>query len=150
MLDAANSVGNLNGVSHDVLVLEDDIEAGDEVPDESLSTEADGDAGEASQSQRGSWIDAHLVQRGEQGDHPNDFAAGAVEDTSDGSGLLLADLSGASRGERGLDEKLGQYTEKVVDDQGNQEDAENLKNDDHPVLGEKRRETGHRLFGGGV
>jgi len=49
-LNPSDNLTDLNGVSHDVLIFEDDVKAGDDIANQILCAKADGQAGEPRKS----------------------------------------------------------------------------------------------------
>src|SRR5208283_2201006 len=62
MFDAALRFGDLNGIANDKLVLEDDVKAGDDVPDEILGAKANGQGGEACEGGHGKDVNADFLR----------------------------------------------------------------------------------------
>ena len=122
MLDAAERVCDLDGVSHDVLIFEDNIEAGDDVANQILRAETNGQAGESGKRGNGCDVDAEFLRGGEQRDGPDDFAPGAEYDSSERARLLLAGLRGACLGCGRLYNQLRGDTQKPVEEQGDKKD----------------------------
>lgn len=125
--DAPRDVSNLDCITHDELVFEDDVEAGDEVSDEILGAKTDGDASEAGESKGGSGVNAYFVDGGEEGNEPDDFAGGAVKDASESASLLFANLSGAALGGGGFDDEFGKNAEETIGEQRDEEDGCEVK-----------------------
>lgn len=126
VLDPANSLADLNGVPHNELIFENDIESGDDVADEILRAETQGQAGKTCESGDRYHIDAKLGEGGEDGRSPDDFAAGAVEDARDRTGLLFAALRDARlRGGRPHRE-FGKHAEEAVENQGDDKNHQEM------------------------
>src|ERR1700690_1842509 len=101
MLDAANGLTDLDGIADGVLVFEDDVETGDDVADEVLRAETDGEADKAGKRGDRGDVDAKLTGSGEQSHGPDDLASRAVDHAGKRARLLLASLGSASlRGSR--------------------------------------------------
>jgi len=127
MLDAADSVSDLDGVADTVLILKDDIETGNDVANEVLRAKTDGEAGEPGHGSDGSDIDAELLRGDEESESPDNFAAGAVDDGGEGASLLLAGLGRFALRTGGLDDELGQELQEMIDKQCDDKDAEQMK-----------------------
>ncbi len=143
MLDAADSVGNVDSVSDDVLVFEDDVEAGDNVADEILGTEADGQAGESGECGDRGDVDAKFLGGGEQGDGPDNLAACAEHDARQSAGLLLAGLGSARLRCGGLDHEVGNDAQEAIDKESDEENNEKMEQIGQREFGEVGQEIGH-------
>ncbi len=102
MLDAPGGVPDLYRIANDVLVLEDDVKARDQVADQILRAKSDSHAGQAGKRQGRERIDADSRQRRENSNNPNHLASGAVKHAGQRARLLLADLRRARLGRRHL------------------------------------------------
>src|SRR5215813_5793756 len=127
MFDAAVCIADLDCVSDDVLIFENDVKAGDDVADEILRTESDSYAGESGEGECWSGVDTEKIERGDECDDPDNFAESTVKDTCESRGLLLADLRGARLVCRRLNDELGQYLEEAVDEQSEQNNSEKME-----------------------
>ena len=110
MFDATDGVGHVDGISHDILIFKDNVEAGDDVADQILRAESDGEAGEPGKSGNRSDIDAELLGSSEERDGPDNFAAGTENNACQSARLLLASLGRARLRGRGLDHQIGDDT----------------------------------------
>src|SRR5215475_395783 len=127
MLDTANGIGDLDGIADGVLVFEDDVETGDDVADEVLRSEAEGQAGKSSDSSDRGDVDPEFLGDHEERKRPNDFAGPAVDDGGECASLLLAGLSGFALGTGGFDDQLGDQLEQMVDEQRDDDDAKKME-----------------------
>jgi len=127
MLDTPDSVGDLNRVAEAVLILEDDVETGNDVTDEVLGTETDGEAGEPGDGGDGSDVNAELLRGDEESQSPDNFAAGTVDDGGESARLLLAGQGGFALRAGGLDDEFGEQLEQVVDEECDDENAEQVE-----------------------
>src|SRR5579859_2085196 len=146
MLDAAGCVAKLNRIADDVLIFQYDVKPGDYIADEILRAEAHGDAGEAGERQSGSRVDSEKIERGDQRNHPDDFADGAVEDAGEGPRLLLAHLRRARLAAGRLDDQLRENFQEAIDQKRKKEDAEKMERGGERDAGKKIENAGHRYF----
>jgi len=147
ILDASCDFSNLDCITYGVLVFEHDIKAGNHVPDEILSSETDGDAGQAGEGQGRRGVNANFVHGGQEGDKPDDLAASAVKDGGESARLLFANLRGAALRGRGFDHQFGHHPEKAIEEQSDNEDGHKVKQAGERDFGPVNGETGHRFFG---
>src|SRR6185436_17613526 len=74
MLDRAVHAFDLNRVAHDEGLVEDDRERGEEISEDVLDGERDGDAADAKSGDEGRDVDAEVLQRGDDQQSPEDEA----------------------------------------------------------------------------
>jgi len=127
MLDTANGVSDLDGVAEAVLILEDDVETGNDVADEILRTETDGEAGESGDGGDGSDVNPELLRGDKESQNPDNFAAGAVDHGGESTRLLLAGLGGFALRAGGLDDEFGDQLEQMIDEQSDDENTEQVE-----------------------
>lgn len=138
MLDAADGIGDLDGVANAVLVFQDDVEAGDDVANQILRAKPDRQAGESGDGGDRSDVQAELLRGGEQRKGPNDFAGAAVNNCRERAGLLFACLSGFTLRGGWFDDELGNEFQKAVDEQSAANDDEQMQK----IRNGKRRNSG--------
>ncbi len=91
-LDDAGGLAEVDDVTDAVLVLEDHEDAGEEVLDEVLGAEAEGDADDAGAGDDRCDVDAQLGQHHDDDDRQDQAGRDALEQRSHGLGALLAAL----------------------------------------------------------
>ncbi len=107
-------VGDLNGVAHNVLVFEHDVEARDHIANERLRSEAHSEAGETRKSYRRCDIDIEFVQGRQQRHDPDNLAPRAIKDSRQRARLLFAQLRRAALSCRLLDNQIGYRAQQAV------------------------------------
>src|SRR5579863_7204014 len=122
MFDAADFGIYLDEIADDVLIFENDEEAVDEVFQQALCAEGDGDAGESGGGERGSDVKIQHLEAHQDGDDGDDRGAYAIEQAGHGASLLLAHLSGARLGFRDLHQAGGESFEQAREEEGEDKD----------------------------
>jgi len=145
VFDASDRIADLNRVTDDELIFQNDVHAGDEIAHQILRPKADRQAGQAGERGRGQYVDPKLRGGGQQRHAPDDFAARAVKDHRDRARLLLAGLCRACLGAGRLDQQVGDQPQQAVDHQRHNEYGHQTKEDCHAGIREIREETGHRI-----
>jgi len=136
--------GNLDGIADDELVLEDDVKAGDDVPDEILCAQANGQSGEACERGHGENVNADFLRGCQQRHHPDNLARRAVENPGERARLLLSRLSSAGWRRSRLDDQLAGDAQQMVDDEGDDKDEDEVHQMSKREFGKMRQETGHK------
>ena len=85
LLDGADGLAGVDDVTDAVLVLQDHEDAGEEVLDQALRAEADGDADDTRAGQDGSDVDAERGERRDDGEGEDDERRDALEQPADGA-----------------------------------------------------------------
>jgi len=77
MLNTPDSVANLNGVADNILILEDDVKAGNEIAEEVLRAKTDCQAGHPCKRSGWQGADPEFWERRQNGHGPDNLAARA-------------------------------------------------------------------------
>ena len=83
LLHGSRGLAEVDRVTDAVLVLDEHEQAGEEVLDDALGTEAQGDPRDAGSGDQRAEVDTEFAEHGDRRDHPDDHAGGASDDAGD-------------------------------------------------------------------
>src|SRR3974377_1376997 len=150
MLNTPQGVTHLNGVTHGVLILEDDVKTGDDIAHQILRSEADGKARESGDRGAGRKSAAKFLNSGDKSHAPDHFIAGTVNASCERAGLLFAGLCRASLRGGGLDEEIACEMQEAVQNDCDEKNADKVEQIGNREIGYKGKEARHKLVAGRV
>src|SRR6267154_2294863 len=127
MFHPADVVAELYRVAHNVLVFEHDVEARDDVSDQSLSSEAHRQAGKTCKSYRRQDIDFENAQRRQQRHYPDNLAPRTVQHPGQRTRLLFALLCRSALSRCVLDYQIAHRTHYSVQEQRDNKNSKKKK-----------------------